>query len=121
MKELWITNVSKCDIHLSDLNIVVKSMKSFNLFGKTNITREQVIKSCLSGSISKKKGYLFIRFSSPKIEKPRIEKINSKLNDRTKTCLIFNKKEIEDINNLYKEDYLNEDDMIINDLLNGEE
>ena len=121
MKELWITNISKCDIHLSDLNIVVRSMKCFNLFGKTNLTKKQVIDSCLNGSISKRKGYLFLRFNAPKIEKNIIDKVNSKLNDRTKTCLIFNKKEIEDISNLYRDDTLNEDDMIINDLLNGED
>jgi len=118
MKELWITNISKCDIHLSDLNIVIKSMKSMNLFGHTTITKQQVIKSCLTGSISKRKGYLFIRVNAPKIEPKKIEQINTVLNDRSKSILSINKKEIEDISSLYND---NEDEKIIKDLLDGEE
>jgi len=118
MKELWITNISKCDIHLSDLNIVLKSMKSTNLFGHTTIKKEDVIKSCLSGSIFKRKGVLFIRFNAPKKEPKKIEKINNVLNNRSKSIVNIIKKEIPEIQELHSTD---EDEEIIKELLNGEE
>lgn len=118
MKELWITNISKADINLSDLNITVKSMKSINLFGHTTITKEQIIKSYMSGSISKRKGVLFFRLTAPIKEKRKVESINNILNNRAKSCLNIVKKEIPDINELYNTD---EDDKLIQDLLNEEE
>jgi hypothetical protein len=118
MKELWITNISKADISLSDLNITVKSMKSINLFGHTTITKEQIIKSYMSGSISKRKGVLFFRLTAPAKDKRKIECINNMLNNRAKSCLSITKKEMSDISELYKTD---EDDKLIQDLLSEEE
>lgn len=117
MKELWITNISKTDIHLSDLSIVVKSMKSMNLFGHTTITKKQVLESCLTGSISKRKGVLFLRLNAPKKDKAKIDQVNTILNNRSKSCLTMSKREISDIEELYSTD---EDEILIKDLLSEE-
>lgn len=118
MKELWITNISKVDVYLSDLNIVVRSMKCINLFGHTTITKNQILKSCTTGSISKRKGALFLRLNAPKQDKVKIEKANNILNDRTKSCLSISKRQVADIEELYTTD---EDEILIKDLLSGEE
>lgn len=67
----WLTNISKINICLSDLNLTIKSNSTVNLLDKKhyNCTLEQIEKSVSTGSISKKKDKLFIRQSPPEFTK----------------------------------------------------
>lgn len=56
-KSLYIKNISKQDIHLSDLGIIIKSFKTINLYNihRFHFTEEQINNSIKSGSIFKRK------------------------------------------------------------------
>jgi hypothetical protein len=67
---LWITNISKKAIHLSDLNVVIRPFTSLNLIDKrhSDLTRAQVEKSEKSGSLCRYKNYVVVRKIAPGIE-----------------------------------------------------
>lgn len=70
--EFWITNVSKIDVSLGDLNFTIPSGRSFNLLDKKhfNFTLEQIQKSVESGSIFRKRDKIIIRKFAPVTGKP---------------------------------------------------
>ncbi|MCZ2224558.1 MAG: hypothetical protein LC122_13115 [Chitinophagales bacterium] len=69
MKELWIVNITKQDHQISDLGIIVRSMKSINLLCKNlKLDRYKIIESIEKGSICSKKGKLFIRYKNNNID-----------------------------------------------------
>lgn len=74
-KEFWICNVSKRDVMLSDLYLSVKSHTSVNLLDSRHYyyTWEQIVKSCKSGSIFKKRDKIYLRDSAPVFGKKTIQ------------------------------------------------
>jgi hypothetical protein len=69
--ELWITNISKMNISLSDLNLTIKSLASINLLDEKHYhyTLEQIEKSIQSGSIFKRRDKIFVRINAPDLLK----------------------------------------------------
>lgn len=74
-KEFWICNVSNKDVSLSDLHLTIRSYKSINLLDNKHYhyTWEQIVNSCTSGSIFKKRDKIFLRDSAPIYRKKNLE------------------------------------------------
>ena len=70
-KDYWVTNISKMNVGLSDLNLTIKALSSVNLLDKKHYsyTLEQLELSRLQGSIAKKKDKIFVREIPPEIKK----------------------------------------------------
>ncbi len=66
--EFWITNISKMNVSLADLNLTVKSFSSVNLLDKKHYdyTLEQLENSAKTGSIFKKSKLIAVRKNAPK-------------------------------------------------------
>lgn len=66
-KEFWITNKSKTDVSLADLNLTIRAYSSFNLLDKKHFyyTWEQIYNSATRGSIYKKQKKIAIRKFAP--------------------------------------------------------
>lgn len=102
-EELWITNIStKKDISISDLRITIRRGQSINLFGKTkngkkcyNLTKEQIEKSILSGSIFTKRNFIKIRNVAPVVFTNKID--TADFMDRSLTLLNRKSEPIENI------------------------
>jgi hypothetical protein len=69
-KSFWITNISDCNVSLSDLNISVPAMSSVNLLDDKHysFTNEQVKTSAQNGSIFRKRDKIVVRLVPPKIQ-----------------------------------------------------
>jgi hypothetical protein len=87
MKELWATNLTNTDINLNDLQIHIPSFKSVNLLRKRGITLQQIEKSILSGSLSKKHNSIFLNTNRPIKSLPPIEISKSKPEIKEKTMV----------------------------------
>lgn len=122
--DFYIVNVSKFDIHFSDIGVTVKSMTNFNLMGKKSfLTKEQILESCLRGSIFKrlKKELIYVSLNAPKVEKKKLEIANTYLNKKIKTGIIIEDKKNKDLENLYLyEDEKEQDEKIIKEILDSE-
>lgn len=67
-KEIWITNISKYNVMLGDIAFTIPKGKSYNLLSKHfNLTEEQVLASCESGSIYRKRNKITVRQKSPQV------------------------------------------------------
>jgi len=105
-KNLWITNISNRDIALHDLNLIIPSKKSINLydFKHSRLTEEQINASMSSGSIFKKKSNLFINDKLPKSARP-IKKVNElPLIGARKNDIIIEKTNFDELN-INEEEY----------------
>lgn len=121
--DFYVTNISKCDMNLYDLGITVRSMTTINLLSrKSTITKQQLLESCLKGSISKniKTNMLIIKLNAPKVEKKTLEKANVFLNSRVKTAFKIEKKEISEISEMYASQK-EADEKMIKEILDGED
>lgn len=80
---IWLTNITKKDIYLPDLNIRVKSMKSMNLLPmimQGKLEAYEIEKSINEGFLFKNKGKIFYRFNQP--EKLVPDRSNSGLSNK---------------------------------------
>lgn len=77
-RQIWITNISKHDVFLYDLNLVIKAKRSINLLGlkKSHLTLDQINHSINSGSIFDKSNKIKIGHSSPSIRPQKTKFIN---------------------------------------------
>lgn len=75
MSDFWITNISKMNVSLRDLNLTVKARSSINLMDSKHYryTLEQLQKSAESGSISRKSDKIKVCIVAPTIRHKRIE------------------------------------------------
>ena len=65
-ESFWITNISKMNVSLADLNLTVKANSSIDLMSKHHYyTKEQLINSAKTGSLFKKRDKIFIRKVAP--------------------------------------------------------
>lgn len=72
--ELWITNISKKNVTLRDLNMSIPAMRSINLISKNNrFNLELVERSISSGSIFAKRDKIKVRRVAPFDEKKVLE------------------------------------------------
>lgn len=67
----WLTNISKRNVSLADLNLTIKSFSSVNLLDKRHYayTLEQLEKSVSSGSVFKKRDKIVVRILAPEVTK----------------------------------------------------
>ena len=69
-KEIWITNISKRNVMLGDIRFCIPKGKSYNLLSKNfDLSEEDIIKSCESGSIFKKRDKIKVRHKAPEVFK----------------------------------------------------
>lgn len=68
-ESFWITNISKMNVSLADLNLTVKSFTSINLLDSRHYdyTKEQLDRSAKSGSLFAKRKMISVRNNAPKI------------------------------------------------------
>ena len=73
-KAFWITNISKRNVSLADLNLTVKALSSINLLeeGHYYYTIEELEKSAKEGSIYNKRDKIFVRQVEPEIFKMNV-------------------------------------------------
>ena len=76
----WITNISKTDINLSDLNLIIRSNTSLDLLRSKSITLSQIEKSIESGSIYKRRDKIV--FGKPQ----KVEEQQLKLSSLPRKC-----------------------------------
>lgn len=100
-KEFWICNVSKRDVMISDLYLSVKSFTSVNLLDAKHhrYTWDQIIKSCTSGSIFKKRDKIYLRDSAP-IKSRKVIQVDSDsiLPNREKSIFEIKEEKFEELN-----------------------
>ena len=65
----WLTNISKRNVSIADLNLTIRALSSVNLLDKRHYsyTLEQLQKSVKSGSLFKKRNFLKVRNCEPLI------------------------------------------------------
>jgi len=70
----WVTNISKMNVSLADLNLTIKAMSSVNLLDNKHysFTKEQLLKSEKKGSLFNKRNKVFVRKIAPEDEKSKI-------------------------------------------------
>lgn len=66
-ESFWVTNISKMNVSLSDLNLTINAMSTVNLLDSNHYfySKEQLENSALSGSIFKKRDRLVVRKTPP--------------------------------------------------------
>ncbi len=57
-EELWVLNISKKAVNLSDLGLVLQPNQKINLLRVKNINRDKIEQSLKSGSLQKKRNFL---------------------------------------------------------------
>lgn len=74
----WVTNISKRNVSLADLNVTIKALSSVNLLDDKHYhyTLDQLQKSATTGSLFKKRHFLSVRKVEPEIIKMNIPLIN---------------------------------------------
>jgi hypothetical protein len=70
----WVTNISKMNVSLTDLNLTIKSFTTVNLLDNKHYSYsvEQLIKSATEGSIFKKRDKIVIRQKAPEQKKNKV-------------------------------------------------
>lgn len=70
----WITNISKKAIHLGDIGVIIYPMRSINLLDTKhyNLTRAQLEKSMMNGSLFTKKNNVVVRVVPPNYDPKKI-------------------------------------------------
>ncbi len=70
-KDYWVTNISKMNVSLADLNLTIRAMSSVNLLDKKHYsyTYEQLELSRIQGSMAKKKDKIVPRDFPPEIKR----------------------------------------------------
>lgn len=101
-KSFWVTNISKMNVSLSDLNLTIKALTTVNLLDKRHysLTEEQLLKSAESGSLFKKRDRVVVRKVSPKLNVPHnilIEE-NTYLPSRDRSLVIVKHNNYEELN-----------------------
>jgi hypothetical protein len=73
-KAFWITNISKRNVSLADLNLTINALSSINLLeeGHYYYTVEELEKSAKEGSIYHKRDKIFVRTVEPEVFKMNI-------------------------------------------------
>lgn len=97
----WLTNISNMNISLSDLNLTIAAKRSINLMDKKHYSYsfEELEKSALSGSISKRPNKLFVRMNKPEISKPiPIIVSESPRQSLTKSIFVIKEQTYEELN-----------------------
>lgn len=91
--QFWITNFSKMNVSLTDLNITIKPFSSINLLDNKHhqYTLKQLEESANNGSIAKKKDKIAVRKVCPSIVKNNVLVENYSMPSRERS--VFNIKE----------------------------
>lgn len=69
VKTFWVTNISKMNVSLADLDLTIKAYTSVNLLDNKHYqyTLDQLIKSVETGSIFKKRDRIVVRKVAPEV------------------------------------------------------
>ncbi len=96
----WITNMSKMNVSLADLNLTVKAHSSVNLLDQNHykFTLEQVLNSAKTGSLYRKRDKISIRKVPPKpflIDEPILA--NTVMPSRERSAIVIQNKYYEEL------------------------
>jgi hypothetical protein len=74
-EEFWITNLSKMNVSLADLNLTVRPFSSINLLDSKHYSYniDELEKSAKSGSLYKKSKLVSVRNNAPKVIKTNMQ------------------------------------------------
>ena len=86
-EEFWVTNISKMNVSLADLNLTIKSFHSVNLMDTRHYsyTPDQLKKSAESGSLFTKNKFLSVRKVAPKIKSANMAVIRTLYDKESKS------------------------------------
>lgn len=101
LPSFWITNISKMNVSLSDLNLTIKAYSSVNLLDKRHYqyTEAQLRKSVDSGSIFKKRDKLVERKIAPEVFKSNMTLTRETfIPSRERSILIIKEENYEELN-----------------------
>ena len=97
----FVTNITKRDIHIGDLGIIVRSFQTIDLLNENHsiLTVEKVQKSLEKGSLCKRiqKKQLLIRQSAPQKAERILEVSNVIFPHRKRTAVKFEEKVFEEL------------------------
>lgn len=73
-KTFWVTNISKMNVSLADLDLTIKAFTSVNLLDNRHYqyTLDQLVKSAETGSIFKKRDRIVVRKVAPEVLKANL-------------------------------------------------
>jgi hypothetical protein len=99
--DFWVTNISKSNVTLSDLNITIPARSSVNLLDEKHyyLTLDQLNNSYIKGSIFKKRDKIFLRKIPPITKENNNTKVREDIiPDRTKSIFEIPKEQYEELN-----------------------
>jgi hypothetical protein len=99
-KEFWIKNISKTDVSLGDLALIVPHERNMNLLDSKHFsyTLEQLEKSAASGSLFRKRDKIKIRKVAPEIiVKPGIYISNEPRGTIPRSLVVIEEKRYEEL------------------------
>lgn len=99
--EFWVTNISKMNVSLGDLNLTIKAYSTVNLLDTRHYhyTIEQLKKSAESGSLYKKRDKIFLRESAPETNAQRIPYVEEAIiPPRDRSVFQIEQQEYEELN-----------------------
>lgn len=100
-QSFWVTNISKMNVSLADLNLTIKAFSSVNLLDSKHYqyTKEQVINSVKSGSIFKKRDKIIVRKIPPEILQANIPLARETfIPSRERSVLVLKEENYEELN-----------------------
>jgi len=113
-QEFWITNITKMNISLADLNLTVKPYSSVNLLSKHYyLTPEQLQKSAESGSIFKKRDKIVVRKIAPEVLQANIVLTSDTFIPNREKSIYSIKEEYYEELNISDEEFANENSELI--------
>lgn len=76
-KEFWLTNITRTDIGLSDLNLTIRAYTSINILDPKHyyLTPEQIKRSLEGGSLFKRRDKVVVRKVAPEGEERNLRRI----------------------------------------------
>jgi hypothetical protein len=101
-KSFWVTNISKMNVSLTDLNLTIRTMTTVNLLDHRHysFTENELKKSAESGSIFKKRDRVVVRKVEPKLSQPHhilIEE-DSSMPSRERSLVSVKQEKYEELN-----------------------
>jgi hypothetical protein len=109
-KSFWVTNICNRNVSLADLNLTIKAFSSVNLLDNKhyNYTIEQLERSSLNGSLSKKSKIIAIRKVEPEVMRPNVPQLNETyIPSRDRSIFTIKEEKYEELN-FSDEDFANQ-------------
>lgn len=111
----WVTNISKRNVSLSDLNLTIKAFASINLLDNKHYSYsiQQLQASAKSGSIYAKRDKIVVRDVAPEMLKMNVPRLaETYIPSRERSVYVIENKEYEELN-MSDEDFAKENADIV--------